>query len=630
VNLLVKELRSLLPLTILVVLLQASDLIYDPFVHCLDMKAWTQETGYLPGEGTPTAIAFMILALLAGFSLFPREHDDGTIHFLHSLPVSRTRIFLAKLAAAFLVLTLGVVWGAFTSFLVQLPNDETFTGHQFRLQVALGACAIHMAYCGFILAHAVFVSFFRRFGLVLYGLAAWLVIALKAASPSLEFLDPTRLCDLEYEGTRLVFPWSELAWQAGFALVALGLAWFLWTGPAERAGRAFLEFVKTLQGKIALGCATAVIVGLGLALLVYLSLRAAKEAPEEVRYVSFHMVPAETEHYRFSYPANLRERALILIRGADATYASVRDALGGKDGAPIVADLGDTSASHAGIAMWQKVRVCLAGDEDETRLRHVFHHETAHAFQFQESGDKAQREFASTQFFMEGGAEWAAFETVSEEDARVVSRQLAIAAVRRRRLRFDDLCDASGFASRHDKNLVYPVGETWVAALARAHGKEAPGNVLRSMGRKDAPRGLAPLPFWQDTLQAAGYDLEKTNAAWNDLLDELETKNRDFLERLPEIGGGVARLEEGALVFVATLDREPLEGSRYVLKTRPNPTAGDDDTLWFRGTEKDGKIEFRVPSGSFHGREFEFQLGVVFDARVLPYFCEWQQGSVPR
>ena len=40
------------------------------------------------------------------------------------------------------------------------------------------------------------------------------------------------------------------------------------------------------------------------------------------------------------------------------------------------------------------------------------------------------------------------------------------------------------------------------------------GSSLRAMAREDAPRDLAPLEFWQDTLQACGYNLEEVISTW--------------------------------------------------------------------------------------------------------------------
>jgi hypothetical protein len=634
VTLLRKELRSLLPLFILILLVRGADLLYEPFTERLDEKAWAGTgSGLNPGSGSSAAIVLMVLSLMAAYSLFPREHDDGTIHFLHALPVSRTRIFLAKVTAALLVLVSGVAFGKLTGWLLQLPNESSFTGHQFRLQVAIGSGFLYAAFSAFVLAHGVALSFLRRFGLVLYAVLAWIVIALER-DPRLVFLNPIRLCSFEYQGLSLVIPWRELGFQAGFALFALGVAWFLWTGPAERFGQAFNDFAKEAHGKVVLGCGTALVVFLAFALLIYASWPGSGGPPEErnVRYATFQdAVPAETVHYKFTYPANLRERAMVLVRGGDASYAAVRDAFGARDGAPIVADLTDTSGEHLGIAQWQKIRVCLADDEPEKLLRHVFHHETAHAFQFQESRETAHHEFQSTQFFLEGGAEFAAFETVPDEDMRASSRRLALAACRRHELKFDELCDASGFASHHDKNLVYPVGETWVAALAATYGKEAPGNVLRAMARPDAPRGLAPLDFWQDTLQAAGYDEERVVAAWQALLDETEASNPGFLDALPALTGGVSGAEGDDVVIRAGLDRAAPSDAVFYARTRPNERAGDDQTFPWRG-QKEGRraVVFRVKRSALTGRTFQFQLGVQYDALIRPYFEDWQSAPVPR
>lgn len=632
-----KELRHLSPLLALVLVVLGVDGIYEPLTGRPDEFSWSGrlDGDLLPGRGSNHAVVLLALALMAAYSLFPREHEEGTIEFLHSLPVSRGCIFRTKLAAAWLVLCAGVLLEQVVAWALQLPNPQPFSGGQFRLATAAGVTLLYSAYCGIILCHGVLLSFFRKFGLIVLALAAWAQIAAENFLPSVSFLNVMKLLALEYEGKRLVLPWGNLAIHGAAALAALGLAWLLWNEPAERFSRAYLLAPSHPVGKVVLGCGTAALVALGFAFFLYASWRSAQRERGDVRYVSFLTARAETRHYQFVYPANLRERALGLVARADRAYEDVRASLGAREDAPIVADLTERSAEHAGIAAWQKIRMDIAEEDDGTRLLATLVHETVHAFQLRESERRMADNARATHFWGEGLAQYVSFRLVPEAQQARASRRLAVAACRRHRLEFEELADQGRLHARLDENLVYPVGETWAAALVEAYGDAAPGKVLRAMGRPGAPRGLAPLPFWQDTLSAAGYDLERVTAVWKSLLARVEGEERAFLDLLPRIAGGPVGVDGDQVLLIARLDRAALvPAGSYFVRVRNDEGDGATDTQTYEGDEVVGRngrrIEFRVPRASLRGRRFEFQFGVEFAKRALPYFEAWQAGMVPR
>jgi hypothetical protein len=84
-----------------------------------------------------------------------------------------------------------------------------------------------------------------------------------------------------------------------------------------------------------------------------------------------------------------------------------------------------------------------------------------------------------------------------------------------------------------DGNLVYPLGEVFVAALVDRYGEAAPGRVLRAFGRKDQPQQLQLMELCQDVFQAAGFGLEETIDAFFVRLDALVAENRAFIKALP-------------------------------------------------------------------------------------------------
>ncbi len=632
-----KELRGLLPVWVLVLfVLGVLDLAFTPLSARPDEQTWTAlNPDILPGAGAGHALVLLVLGLVVAYSAFPREHDEQTIELLYCLPIPRGGIFLAKLLAGAIVLGSGVAFEQGVHALLVLPNTQSFTGEQWRAAVALRLALLHGAFAGIVLCHGLLLSFARKFGLIAVAMAGFAALLVRERAPQLVWLDPTRLLALRYEGATLVLPWEELGLHAGFALVSLALAYALWMGPAQRFGELYAAAHRGSARAVVGCCGTTLVIGSLLGLLIAIGASTDEEEEEEpVRYVAFQTADAETAHYRFRYPVNLRERALGLIGGADAAYEAVRAALGAADGPPIVADLTETSGDHAGIASWQKIRVGLVGAADERRLLRVFHHETVHAFQFRESDRRMGDNAGATRFFAEGLAEYLAFELVPDPEERRRSRQAALAVWRRQRARFAELADDEAWSARRDTNAVYALGETWVAALVEVGGPEAPGRVLRAMARPDAPRGLAPLPFWQDTLQAAGYGLEQVDAAWRLLLERLAAEEAALLEALPALGGGVAEVEEDFVLLLATLDRPPLPGARYTLRVRAHAGARDTETFTFDGVQlTPEEVEFWVPRGFLEGRTFQYQFGQTLPGDAggnWPYYEEWQTAPVPR
>ena len=92
-----KELRGLLPLLVLIALLFGSDFLFRPVAERLDVVSWVDQSGHLsPGEGKIYALLLMAMALIAAYSVFPREHDEMTIELLYALPITRRSIFFFR------------------------------------------------------------------------------------------------------------------------------------------------------------------------------------------------------------------------------------------------------------------------------------------------------------------------------------------------------------------------------------------------------------------------------------------------------------------------------------------------------------------------------------------------------
>ena len=145
----------------------------------------------------------VLLYMLAAYSLFPREFDEGTIDFVRSLPVSRGQIFFAKVLAAWLLIcALIAIESLITSTLLTF-NTQTITGKKYwanDLIFFVRNCLFALV----IVSHGVFISWFRTVGLIIYtaylvGLI-WLEQSLGVSGPYNIF----RFFNNEYDGQRLL------------------------------------------------------------------------------------------------------------------------------------------------------------------------------------------------------------------------------------------------------------------------------------------------------------------------------------------------------------------------------------------------------------------------------------------
>jgi hypothetical protein len=472
-----------------------------------------------------------------------------------------------------------------------------------------------------------------------------MVISLAELEPSLSWLNYTTLMSLEYDGQVALVPWGPMLAHLAGAVVALVGAYLLWMGAAERFALWWERLGQVTGGRVAMGCATAIVVVVFGSLAITLMVASAgdgiiPEDPEEVSgpaELDPRTARWETDRFVFTYPLAQQERVRRVFIGADLTHEQLRQRLGASVGAKVVVDLTEESAHHQGITAWTSIRVGMAGQSDDRQLYKIFVHELAHAFQFQESRRKLVDNARAVRFFAEGSAEYEANELVPDEELRRMARRTALAAWTRHRIRFDELADDDRLRADHDTLLVYTLGETWTAALVEACGADAPGRIWRAMGRDQAPRDLEPIPFWQDTLRVAECDSEGVLARWESMT-EWAAQEREFLDLLPRLGGGVAGSDGRMVTILATLDRAPLPADRfpevrYQLRVRSDPGVADTQLRSFYGRvlpEGDGRrIEFLVPRSALVGRRFQLQFGIRYHPEVWGFFERWQWAERP-
>lgn len=643
-----KELRSLLPMLALSAFLVSGDFISRPITERLDEDTFSDVAGLAAGDGTFLAFILWILAFMVAFASLPREHDEGTIEFLYALPITRRSIFLGKALAGLTVLWTTCALGQLTNYLLVSWNPSSFEGHQFDPKLAATAVLLHGLVATAAYGHGLFASFFRRFGLLPYAFLGYAVVVITEIEPSLAFINPLRVSRFEYVGSTLVVPWAMAIGHLVLAAVATGVAYALWMGSFERLRDAFAR--RSLALTVGFGCATAAAAFVGFFVMGFVVIREYGDNPpedptvaREAEGVTFNTSEADTEHYAFVYPENFHAQAFELITRADRVLEAATAEMGATAVPSITVDVAEVSGHHEGIAAGARIRMGLV-DQESWRLVHVLAHESTHVLQSQESGMHLSDHGGTTRFFIEGTAEWNAFEVctgpssvmtpdelVNEEELRRSSRVVAAASWERHRIRLEDTFDNARFVARWDTTLAYPLGETFGEALARACGDEAVGNLARSFARADAPQDATGEVLYRDALLSFGCDLESVGTAWDTLLIETAAAERARIDAIPRMSGGVISSTSDSVVVEGTLDRAPLPYERYGLRIRADAQTPDTEIRSIPGVIVEGssprRVRFEIPRSGVPGPRFEMLFSIIVDERAFPFSEAWQGAS---
>ena len=628
--LVMKELKGLGPALALILFATVTSILFVLFTERLDEIAWFEQMEHLAPGGENAFITFYALvALGVAYSLFPREHDEGTMEFLYSLPLSRRQIFSAKVLAAYIVVLLFVIGNYLTTLVLTPFNHQSFVSEQLVWQEVAKSFFLEFLFLSIIVSHGLLLSFLRRFGLVLYALVAFAVSRLVDSNPDLVYLDPATLLRFEYQGVSMIIPGFALLLHSAVALVSLGLASFLWMGRGQVFSRFYARTTSARWGRGLLVLATLATTLLAMIVMHRLIGEAGRANPE-VAFDAFVPVRAETTHYSFTYSSRHRGAALPLIRASDEIFRKLRDLLESDSGPEIVADLTFSASSHLGLARGNTIRVSVHGNEEMPATR-ILAHESAHAFQSYLSQRKIHRYGASLELVVEGSADYIGWEIVPDEKQREARRRVAVAAWKRFAIDFEELVDAGEFRQRYDPALHYVLGELWTAALVRECGRAALGAFFTAIGRNDAAQGLTGVEIWREALQSIGCDLENVVASWSEELSARAEREKTALDRLPVVTGGFHSLEGGELVFRASVDAPrdaeiDSEDKVYFLRLRRDASSQDEDVLTLEAPmdPESREIEFRVWRAVIEDRWIELQLGQSMAGCGTPLYEEWQ------
>ena len=643
IRLILKELRQLSPIGLLWLALLAVGWAMQLFAGRVDEESFGSWYEEVLGAGTDPGVAVIasIVCLVTAWSLFPREHDDSTIDFLRALPVSRARIFAAKVLAATLLLAAVFALGYGLDAALLSLNPETFGG-RFYAQAWATLAWRDLAFAFVMLCHGVLLSWFRVTGLVVFALYIVSVMLIESSTGSAGLYSVLGMLSNEYDGSRLVVDARAIAVHLALGLVSLLVAHRLWSATPSAAGGGRPSPRAGARWRIL--AVAAALVGAGAVLVTRLGPGAIEGRGGEA--VELEVV--STDYYRFAFDPADRRTVDSLVARADDDFRALGAMLGVAAGdlPRVRVDLAASSEHAAGLATWKTIRMDLDTFEGDRSQARVLSHESAHVMQSVLSERALARHFAAARFFVEGMAQYTSFAIVPEPERRTSNHAIAAVSWDRQEIRFPNLIDAD-FAATFDPDLYYSLGDLWTGAFVETCGPDSLGDFLRAAGREDVPRRLAPMTFWTDTLREIGCGLEDVNERFRGDMRALAdaTDPDDFpvleaprVERLPDgrvriaagivapgEGGGppvrlperfVVRVGAGASVVAAV---DPVFRGRV---ERPDDPDGEGDAGPVRAV-------FDIPARAVPRARFEYQLGYAPFADSRVYYAKRRTGSAP-
>lgn len=617
-----KEFLNLLPLVLVFSALLGMNLLEAPINSRMLELSWFKSHPALDnGEDLLYWFAIYIMGLCFAYSLFPREYDERTIDFLHTLPITRTQIFLGKFGAALLSILLVVLAQELFAYFLQSWNQDSLTANQFSLRNSAVLC-LKSGVLGTVgLSHGLLASVGRHFGIYAIVFGAWALDLWSEHQPSLEVLKPTSIGVNYYDGKWLLIPWTDISLHISLSCLCLILAHRVWSRRGHQATHLLMVDLKKWPKLV--GCSTVVFILGFLMLWAFTTPEASfeEEAADPQGFRSFETATTLTKFYEITFPTSLRRPAMALAQRADDVYKTLSlhlGAVGEED--RIVADLTDASHEHLGIASQGTLKIDLTDSQDPAILAHILCHETAHVLAYRLSGERGFDYSRLLSAFHEGTASYYAYElTESSRDLRD-SRRHALATYQWHDLELQDLFDSSTLRRRLDDRAQYTLGEVWVAALVQAHGEEAPKKIWLAINR-EAPKDLDADDFWRDTYQAAGLSLEKTRETWESMLKELETREAEFLSHLPTLSVSATNVDGEYIINGEASQQFPKKWPGLVLRVREKGTS----KFWpLRGQVSQDRTRITATVPNYVGDNFDYQVGIRIAEDGYSVVNEWR------
>lgn len=631
IRLILKEARQLVPITILWLAILVTNIIYLGFTKRFDEESfytWCEDyCGYTVGP--EMVFPFVVLILIFAYSLFPREHDEGTIDVLYAMPVSRAGVFFSKVIAALAIMSMLITLDYLIDPTLFGLNRSSMDGRLYS-NVLIPMIFRDFIFAYVVLSYGILLSWFRTIGLLIFVVYIIVIGIVESVIGDAGAFNLFTFHNNDYFGQGLKLNWSTILPHVIAATIALIIGGLLWSNTDSKKNQKTKWNSKWIS--IPLSVITFILLFAGITADIQMDHQESEAS----------LVAKETEHYRFVYNDIDSAKAEAVIRVADTDYEALANLLGVIDNPYIQTDLTDNNAHAAGLATWKTIKMDLSRPNSDFN-RHVLNHETAHVFQGVASDRVLMEGRGHTKFFIEGMADYVAQLIAPYDDIKELNETIGAVSWKIQKIRFDDMIDFEGFKSKYNPELVYTMGSLWSEAMANTCGVESLGDVLRAMGREGAPRGLFGKVFWQDNLQEIGCELESVNASWRSLMqNQIDVSDTSWVTEFSEIHFAMSE-DETALIAQATARPHPDfkdAMSRYVpgsydirIASETQFSASGDTYISGRIVDDSDpqalKIEFQIKLHNIPDNQFRYQLGISKHPESFGYFSRWKKGRLP-
>ncbi|MBX2838764.1 MAG: ABC transporter permease [Gammaproteobacteria bacterium] len=631
IRLFTKEVRQLLPITFLwvsILILNLGYLLYTKRFDEESFYSWCEDyCGFT--VSAELVLPFVVLIFIFAYSLFPREHDEATIDLLYAMPISRIGVFLAKVFAALSIMFVLIAVDHLLNPTLLGLNRSSMDG-QFYPDVLIPMLIRDLIFAYVVLCYGILLSWFRTIGLILFIVYVIGISIAESVFSNVGAFNLFTFHNNDYFGKGLVLNWSTIVPHVIAATTALVAGGLLWINTDSKKQQ------KTKLNSKWISIPLSIIAFITLFGVITADLKLGDSAD------TTQLVARETDHYRFVYNDHESAIAVPLIEQADADYQAIANYLGVTSDPYIQTDLTDKLSHAAGLATWKTIKMDLKIPDDGFN-QHVLAHESVHVFQGVESERAMMEARGHTKFFSEGMADYVAQRIAPYDAVKEINETVGAASWKIQKIRFDDIVNFASFETRFNPELVYTMGSLWSEALVNTCGESVLGDVLRSMGRDDAPRGLSGKVFWQDTLQHINCELESVNASWRALMQQqLDNHDTRWATEFSEI---TFTPSDDGQRFVVQLIAKPhpdfpqavsdYTAGAFDLRIASQSQFSKSGDYYIRGNIVDDSnpnalvVEFTVYTARIPNNLYRYQIGVSTHPESFGYFGQWQKGRTP-
>lgn len=604
-----KEFRELRPFLLLGVFLLLLDIL-EWFLGQVDMHPLAM--GLAQGN-VALGVLLFLMAFAVGSGLLVREMDDRTLAFLDGLPVTRLRVFGAKILVAIIVLLVYPAGNLLMQAAQHLISRQSLD-HALHQGLLWQSAALLCLVTGVGLSLGLLLGYVRSLCWLTLGLCVLTVSAVAHVFPELSILNPFKLLDMRLVGVQWRVADANLITQLAVLVVCSALAGTLFVSATSGGGRRLQLRLNRPFVSAAIAIAT---IGIALGAIALIG---ADEKPKQpvidgapiVEFAESPVVSARTQRYSFTYQSQQAVQAQALMGEADAAYDKVAAILGAGDGSMIDVDLTGSMQNTEGTAFYDRIRMHLGGQPLETLA-----HETAHVLARRLAGGELERELRKMEVLNEGLASWVQ-NTVAGGRGTTEKGRFQAAIISRRHLVTPELLtDMMGFAQNTDITLQYPLGAAVIDAMVARYGRDAPGKLLRKLGDRDFPRDLHGIELWSAAFQAAGFDLSLVFDDYSRQLQTWEVKYAEQIAALPRPRGSLLR-RDGLIGVDLRWDGQLPDGWEAVIRYRPEENSPVDQ---HRTMRIDANGVAWLPEAAAINEQLCFQPGIRADEAT--FFENW-------